>query len=60
MNSFIMILSRIYGMTLGRISLLSFWMRKVLVFFFIKRARCKYVAATRYFDWKEFEKQKIF
>jgi len=47
-------------MTFGRISLLSLWMKKVLIFFMIKRARRKYVAATRYFDWKEWENQKRF
>ena len=59
MNSVIMILSRIYSLTLGRISIMSFWIKKALVFFLIKRARCKYVAATRYFDWKELEQKKI-
>jgi len=60
MNPFVMILSRICAMTFGRISLLSLWMKKVLIFFMIKRARRKYVAATRYFDWKEWENQKRF
>jgi hypothetical protein len=37
---------------------MSFWMKKILVFFLIKHSRRKYVAATRYFDWKEFVGKK--
>ena len=56
MNPWMMILSRICAVTLGRVPGISFWTRKVLVFFLIKRARCKYVAATRYFDRKELQR----
>jgi len=49
---------RIYGFTFGQVPVMSAALKKILIFILIKRSRRKYVAASRYFDFKEFLKNK--
>lgn len=52
-----LILLRIYNLTLGRIPFFSMWIKKILVYFLISKAKDKYVASSNYFDYKQFEQE---
>lgn len=61
MNAYQLILIRLYGITLGRFAFFALLFKKLLVLFLIKRSSDKYVAASKYFDYKKFlaEDKKI-
>jgi hypothetical protein len=50
-----MILLRIFNITLGRIPFFSRLLRKFLVKIMIKNKKDKYVASSKFFDWKDLE-----
>jgi len=55
MNSCQMILLRIYALFFGWFPPVSRWLKQILIFFLIRRARKPYVAAAGYFDRKQFD-----
>ena len=50
-----LILLRLYNITLGRFEIFSILLRKVLLRVLILKAPEKYVASSKYFDWKELD-----
>lgn len=58
MNPYQLILLRMYNMTFGRIPAFSFLLKKIMIYFLIKRSSSKYVAASRFFDYRRFIKGK--
>lgn len=48
-----LLLLRVYVHSVGRIPFFSRALKKVLVRVLIGRAKKKYVATSRYFDWKD-------
>jgi len=54
MSYYQLISLRLYNITLGRIPVFSFFLKKIMVYCLIKRAKEKYTAASRYFDYKLF------
>lgn len=58
MNSCQLILLRIYAWLFGWFPPAGRWLKKILVFCLIRRARKPYVAATGYFDRKHFDADK--
>ncbi|MFC1510385.1 hypothetical protein ACFL49_01875 [Candidatus Omnitrophota bacterium] len=58
MKTCVLLLLRLYGMTLGRFSFFAKQLKKMMVYFLVWRAPKKYVASTKYFDHKEFIKKK--
>jgi len=57
MNYYQFILFRLHNITIGRIGVFNFFLKKIMVYCLIKRAKEKYTAASRYFDYRQF-KQK--
>lgn len=57
MNTFGLILLRMYAVTFGRIPACAFLIKKLLVFFLIRCSKNKYVAASSYFDYKRLQKE---
>jgi hypothetical protein len=50
-----LLLLRVYVHTLGRIPFFSEILKKALVRVLIKRAKKRYVASGRYFDWSDLD-----
>jgi len=57
MNYYQFIILRLYNITLGRIRVFNFFLKKIMVYCLIKRAKEKYTAASRYFDYKLLKKE---
>ena len=57
MNYYQFIFLRLYNISLGRIGVFNFFLKKIMVYCLIKRAKEKYTAASRYFDHKQLEKE---
>ena len=53
-----LILLRFYNFSLGRIPVASYWLKKVLVYCLVKRAKEKYVASSKYFDCVKFKNER--
>lgn len=49
---------RIYNITLGRFSIFSSALRKILIRMLIKDKATKYVATSKYFDFKDLGERK--
>jgi hypothetical protein len=58
MSTFQLIILRLYNVTLGRIPILSLFLKRIMIYFLIKQPKEKYVASSRYFDYKQFEREK--
>ncbi len=52
MNTFVLIFFRLYGALLNWFPQASQILKRGLVFLLIKKSKKKYVAATKYFDFK--------
>jgi hypothetical protein len=50
-----LLLLRVYVHTLGRFPFFSGMLKKGLVHVLIKRAKKRYVASSRYFDWSDLD-----
>lgn len=50
-----LLLLRVYVHTLGRIPFFSGTLKKTLVHVLIRRAKKRYVASSRYFDWSDLD-----
>jgi len=48
-----LIFLRIYNLTFGKIPFFSRLLKKFLIVFLIKNKKEKYVASSRFFNWKE-------
>lgn len=48
-------LLRIYNLTIGRISFFSKLLKKILIIILIKKSENRYVASSRFFDWRDLE-----
>lgn len=61
MTTWRLIILRLYNLTLGHWPRASFWLKKLMVHYLIKKAADRYVASSRYFDFRQFSKdsQKV-
>jgi hypothetical protein len=57
MNHYQFIFLRLYNISLGRIVVFNFFLKKIMVHCLVKRAKEKYTAASRYFDYKLLKKE---
>ena len=57
MNTIQLMILRSYNFTIGRVPWFNSFVRKAMIYFLIKRVKEKYVASSRYFDYKKFEKE---
>ena len=55
MTTFRLIILRLFSISLGRIPYASLCLKKLLIFFLIKKKSAKYVASSGYFDYRQFK-----